>query len=354
MLAAPAHDRHLMRVLLAPMPAALRLQLRRLLRGVPGIELVGQILGDGSGVEIVRQTNAQCVLLDMAFATEQMLREFMAGAPELKYLVLYPAQQQVAGALMKDTRLGWLERPVMLDDEAHDGAFARQLRQRLGAVDSPFKAPDAGKDVPSTSTLATRPWQGHLDVLAVGASTGGPQALQVLFGGLARAARPLTFPILVTQHMGEGFVAALAHSLQENTGIPTVEAEHGMLLLPGHAYLAPGGRHLRMARQGQHAVCRLDDGPPENFCKPSVDVMLRSLSQLVPLRVLVVMLTGMGQDGLLGCQGLHASGSVILAQDKASSVVWGMPGAVAQAGICSAVLPLAQLASQVLKLAGNS
>ncbi|MEY4139712.1 MAG: hypothetical protein RLZZ371_1894 [Pseudomonadota bacterium] len=343
-----------MRVLLAPMPAALRLQLRRLLRGVPGIDLVGQILGDRPDVDIVRQTNAQCVLLDMASATEQMLREFMAGAPELKCLVLYTVKYHGACASMRDPSLGCLERPVLLDDEPLDGEFARQLRQRLGAVGSPFKAQDSGKDVPSTSPAPTQRAQRHFDVLAVGASTGGPQALQVFFGGLARAARPLTFPILVTQHMGEGFVAALAHSLQENTGIPTVEAEHGMLLLPGHAYLAPGGRHLRMARQGQHAVCRLDNGPPENFCKPSVDVMLRSLSDLVSLRVLVVMLTGMGQDGLLGCQGLHARGSVILAQDKASSVVWGMPGAVAQAGICKAVLPLEQLAPQVLKLAGNS
>jgi two-component system chemotaxis response regulator CheB len=196
-----------------------------------------------------------------------------------------------------------------------------------------------------------------LDVLAIGSSTGGPQALQVLFAGLASFGLPIAFPVVVTQHMTVGFVGALAASLQTHTGIPTREAEDGMLLQPGQAYLAPGGRHLRLERlesqpQNLQLVCKLDDGPPENYCKPAVDVMLRSLAQAAPLRTLVVMLTGMGQDGLLGCTQLHADGATILAQDQASSVVWGMPGAVAQAGICRAVLPLEQLAARVLQRTG--
>jgi two-component system, chemotaxis family, protein-glutamate methylesterase/glutaminase len=135
--------------------------------------------------------------------------------------------------------------------------------------------------------------------------------------------------------------------------MPTVQATDGMPLLPGRIHLAPGGRHLLLARQGDLVVCRLDDGSPESFCKPAVDPMLRSIISVYGGRALAVILTGMGQDGLLGCRALVEAGGAVLAQDEATSVVWGMPGAVAQAGICRAVLPLKGIAEGILKLAGG-
>ncbi len=342
-----------MRVLLAPMPAAQRLQLRRLLRDMPGIDGVSQLMGDRPLLDVAHETGVQFVLLDTDHVSEHLLHECMANAAITTCLLLHPAQHHTAGIVPIDPKLELLERPVTLDNEPWDGPFALKLRQRLGVKDSTLQGSNSPTRIQIKHLATTKFAPRRFDVLAIGASTGGPQALQIFFAELVRLGQPITFPLLVTQHMAVGFIPALAHSLQTNTAIPTFEAEDGMLLLPGHAYLAPGGRHLRMEQQGLHAVCRLDDGPAENFCKPSVDVMLRSLTQTASLRTLVVMLTGMGQDGLLGCQRLHAGGSFILAQDRASSVVWGMPGAVAQAGICRAVLSLEQLASHVLDLAGT-
>jgi two-component system, chemotaxis family, protein-glutamate methylesterase/glutaminase len=342
-----------MRVLLAPMPVGLRLQLRRLLRDLSGVEVVGQLLEGGTPAALVQETAAQAVVLDASHTSDAFLQSCLASSSITRCVLLHDTARCAVGAQLADARLKRLQRPPTLDDEPVQGAFARQLQQLLGAQPAPSGvAMPAAVTASASAPAATVQAGSHgIDVLAIGSSTGGPQALQVLFAGLAASGCALSFPIVVTQHMAAGFVAPLAQSLQANTGIPTHEAHDGMQVLSGHAYLAPGGRHLRLETQGALLVCRLDDGPPENFCKPAVDVMLRSLSQVRRLRTLVVILTGMGQDGLLGCQTLQAAGATILAQDKASSVVWGMPGAVAQAGICHAVLPLEQLAERVMKIA---
>ena len=153
--------------------------------------------------------------------------------------------------------------------------------------------------------------------------------------------------------MPPAFTRLLAEHLERSTSLPTVQATDGMLLAPGRIHIAPGGRHLLFARKGDGVVCVLDDGPPENFCKPAVDPMLRSITELYGGRAVAVILTGMGHDGLAGCRSLVAAGGTVVAQDEATSVVWGMPGAVAQAGLCEAVLPLNAIAEKILALAGG-
>ncbi len=188
------------------------------------------------------------------------------------------------------------------------------------------------------------------DVLAVGASTGGPAALPVL---LAPLAGKLTVPIVITQHIGLGFAASLAQSLTQQCNIAAHEAQDGAILQPGEVYLGPGGRHFTIRAERGALVARLDDGPPQCFCKPSVDVMLGSLADMPALRTLVVILTGMGQVGMAGSRRIKDQGGCILAQDQETSVVWGMPGAVAGAGLCDAVAPLPSLASAVLRKLGS-
>jgi two-component system chemotaxis response regulator CheB len=181
-------------------------------------------------------------------------------------------------------------------------------------------------------------------IIAVGSSTGGPQALPEVLIPLAGRLR---LPVVVTQHMPATFIPLLADHLTRNTGVSVVVAQDGMALQPGRVHMAPGGRHLLLVREDERVICRLDDGPPENFCKPAVDPMLRSVVRAFGGRTLAVILTGMGQDGLAGCRALVEAGGAVLAQDEATSVVWGMPGAVAQAGLCQAVLPLARLGEAV-------
>jgi two-component system chemotaxis response regulator CheB len=186
-------------------------------------------------------------------------------------------------------------------------------------------------------------------LLAVGCSTGGPRALLTLIRHLGPA--PLPVPVVITQHLPPMFTALLAEQLAGVGGPPCAEARDGDVLLPGHAWLAPGGHHLLIESGADGCLrARLSTAPPENHCRPSADPMLRSASAACGGRVLVVMLTGMGQDGLAGTRAVVAAGGTAIAQDEATSVVWGMPGAIARAGLCDQVLPLPGIADRVRHL----
>jgi two-component system chemotaxis response regulator CheB len=182
-------------------------------------------------------------------------------------------------------------------------------------------------------------------VLAIGSSTGGPQALIKLLKALGSG---FPLPVLITQHMPPAFTGILATHLNSQTGLNCSEARDGDQLEPSHAYIAPGTAHMTVRRGATSAFIKLDDGPPENFCRPSVDPMFRSVARCFGARTLAVVLTGMGADGSRGGKDIFTAGGTVIAQDEATSVVWGMPGAAAAAGICSAILPLDQIAPWVL------
>jgi two-component system, chemotaxis family, protein-glutamate methylesterase/glutaminase len=184
-------------------------------------------------------------------------------------------------------------------------------------------------------------------LLAIGSSTGGPQALFALVQGLGRV---LKVPTVLTQHMPATFTPILAQHITKLGGLPCSEATDGEPLVAGRLYLAPGDRHLLVETTRGALRARLSTDPPENFCRPSVDPMLRSAAASCEGRVLVAMLTGMGSDGLAGTRRVIEAGGTAVAQDEATSVVWGMPGAVAQAGLCTAVLPLPRIAPKLLEL----
>lgn len=184
-------------------------------------------------------------------------------------------------------------------------------------------------------------------LLAIGSSTGGPHALLALVRGFGAA---VGVPVVLTQHMPADFTPVLADHLNRAGGMPCAEAVDGEILQPGAMRLAPGNRHLLVEADGPALRVRLSDAPAENYCRPSVDPMLRSAAAACGGRVLLVMLTGMGRDGLAGTRDLIAAGGTAIAQDAATSVVWGMPGAIAQAGLCHAVLPLPDIAPRVLSL----
>lgn len=185
-------------------------------------------------------------------------------------------------------------------------------------------------------------------VLLIGSSTGGPQALMTLVTEIGPVID--RFPVLITQHMPPTFTTILAEHLGRSSRRPAHEAVDGEIVKAGQIYLAPGGRHMRVARQGTGAVIALDDGPPVNFCKPAVDPLFSSAIDVWQGGILAVVLTGMGSDGMRGGKEIVAAGGSVIAQDEASSVVWGMPGAAANAGICAAILPLNQIAPKLVRL----
>jgi two-component system chemotaxis response regulator CheB len=185
-------------------------------------------------------------------------------------------------------------------------------------------------------------------VLLVGSSTGGPQALTVLIQKLPAAIDRA--PLLITQHMPPTFTTVLAEHLSRIGGRGAHEAEDGEPVLAGGIYVAPGGRHMRVARDQSGIRIALGDDPPINFCRPSVDPLFSSAAQVWGSNTLAVVLTGMGSDGCHGAANIAAVGGSVIAQDEASSVVWGMPRAVAHAGICSAILPLTEIAPKIIRL----
>jgi len=185
----------------------------------------------------------------------------------------------------------------------------------------------------------------------IGSSTGGPQALNEVCCHLGAVIE--TVPVLIAQHMPPTFTTILAEHLARATAYPAREAEDGEALLAGRIYVAPGHRHLRVARINGQAVASLDDSGPVHFCKPSVDLLFASAAEVFGPAVLAVVLTGMGTDGTAGAADIVGSGGTVIAQDESTSVVWGMPGSVAQAGLCSRILPLPQIAPAILQAFGR-
>lgn len=210
-------------------------------------------------------------------------------------------------------------------------------------------APAPVAQAPSSGSPATRPFSNQAPkVLLIGSSTGGPQALMALVTDLGPVID--RFPVLITQHMPPTFTTILAEHLARSSRKPAAEAVDGEPVKPGRIYLAPGGKHMRVARSGADTVIALDDGPAVNFCKPAVDPLFTSAIDIWHGAILSVILTGMGSDGMRGGKDIVAAGGSVIAQDEASSVVWGMPGAAANAGICSAILPLNQIGAKVSRL----
>ncbi|WGD50824.1 chemotaxis response regulator protein-glutamate methylesterase [Bradyrhizobium sp. CB1650] len=209
-------------------------------------------------------------------------------------------------------------------------------------------APAPAVHAPS-APLATRPFSVQAPkVLLIGSSTGGPQALMALVTELGPVID--RFPVLITQHMPPTFTTILAEHLARTSRRPAHEAVDGEPVKAGRIYLAPGGKHMRVARNGTDVAIALDDGPAVNFCKPAVDPLFTSAIEIWHGGILAVILTGMGSDGMRGGKDIAAAGGSVIAQDEASSVVWGMPGAAANAGICAAILPLNQIGAKVNRL----
>jgi two-component system chemotaxis response regulator CheB len=222
---------------------------------------------------------------------------------------------------------------------------AKLARGKLALADAPPLAPSHGH----SSDFTLRPFAlTPPRVLLIGASTGGPQALTALIAQLAPVIERA--PVLITQHMPPTFTTILAEHLARASAHPALEAADGEPIVPGRIYLAPGGRHMTVARRGAQPVIALNDGPLINFCRPAVDPLFSSAAETWGVALLAVVLTGMGTDGTRGAQDIVAAGGSVMAQDESTSIVWGMPGSAANAGVCSAVLPLDQLGPKIVRL----
>ncbi len=360
--AAPA----LVRVMVCDDSLAIRGAIVRILETDPAIRVVARAVNGKAAIEELARTPVDVLVLDIEMPVMDGLTALpllLRADPQLRVIMASTLTTRGADIAMRALRLGaadYVPKPSAIG-LAGDDTFRRELIEKvkglarlrrraaaetLGRTASP---PGAGRSPPTPVRLHS-PAMMPARLLAIGSSTGGPQALFTLVQGLGDT---LSVPVVLTQHMPKTFTPILAEHISKLRGLPCAEAQHGETLKAGRIYLAPGDRHLLVERSTGGLQVRLSDDAPENFSRPSVDPMLRSAAVACDGRVLVAMLTGMGHDGLAGTRRVIDAGGTAVAQDEATSVVWGMPGAVAQAGLCHAVLPLPEIAGKLRTLLGR-
>lgn len=355
------------RVLVVDDSHVIRGLLSRSLGSDPGITVVATARNGKSAIDEVTRTEVDVVVLDIEMPVMDgmtALPQLLAARPGLQVIMASTLTLKGASISMKALSRGaadYVPKPTSTGEINSAEEFQRELINKVkswGAVARRRRgsAARAGSEV-APGPVARRFPAGPLklreapslfrpDCIALGSSTGGPQALFKVFQMMGKVT---DLPVFVTQHMPATFTTILAEHLGQASGMPAAEAKDGEPVVAGRIYVAPGDFHMTVQVDRGRKVMRLDKNPPENFCRPAVDPMLRSLAKAYNGKVLTVILTGMGQDGLKGGQELSAAGGVIAAQDEATSVVWGMPGAVASAGLCSAVLPLSDIGPYVRK-----
>jgi two-component system chemotaxis response regulator CheB len=330
--------------------AVIRGAIGRMLDADPAIRVVARAANGQAAIDELRRTAVDVLVLDIEMPVMDgmtALPLLLRADPGIKVIMASTLTTRGADIALHALRLGaadYVPKPTAVNG---DDVFRRELLEKVKGLAKMRRRLTAApaRDVAAlrlrpAPVLAPR-------LLAVGSSTGGPQALFTMIQGLGKT---LNVPVVLTQHMPATFTPILAEHIAKLGGMPCAEAQDGEALQVNRIYLAPGDRHLLVQAMRGGLQARVTTDPPENFCRPSVDPMLRSAAAACDGRVLVAMLTGMGQDGLIGTRRVIEAGGGAVAQDEATSVVWGMPGAVAQAGLCHAVLPLPRIAPKLLEM----
>jgi two-component system chemotaxis response regulator CheB len=278
----------------------------------------------------------------------ETLAEIQRLYPQLPVIMLNVPGEQGPTATLEALTLGandYVTKPESGPEFEHAlQSVSVELAQKIRAF-CPEPRHDQVSEIPRSHSISSSKGETRVDILAIGASTGGPNALNDLICSL-----PANFPIptVIVQHMPPVFTQLLAQRLATRCKLRVAEARNNQQLLPGEAWVAPGDFHMTVRREGSIVRIATNQEPPENSCRPAADVLFRSVAQVYGAGVLAVVMTGMGQDGLRGCEEIHAAGGQILVQDEESSVVWGMPGFVVRAGIADGILPLQDLAGEIV------
>jgi len=353
--------------------AVIRGLLTRALESDPAITVISSVSNGDLAVKAIKRHDIEIVVLDIEMPVMDgmtALPLLLEARPEAQVIMASTLTHQNAEISLRAMAKGaadYVTKPSSTSEIHSADSFRRELTEKIKAVaasgrsgrrsayrragpadagGAPAPAPVKAAEVKLRKAPILPP-----EIIAIGSSTGGPQALIKVLPELVKGLRQ---PIVITQHMPATFTALLAEHITRAAGRQCAEGKDGERVEPGRIYLAPGGYHMVLKPTSDGPIIRLNQDPPENFCRPAVDPMLRSMAPIFGTRLLVIILTGMGADGQKGSKEVTAAGGTVIAQDETTSVVWGMPGAVAMAGLCSAVLPLQQIASYAHKIAVRS
>jgi len=350
------------RVMLVEDSAVVRGMVRKWLEGIPDVVVVSSADNGQKAIDMVGSTRPDIIILDIEMPVMDGLTALpgiLRNAPQAKVIISSTLSRKNAEVTLKAMSLGasdYITKPSF----ARDGNDAREMfkqdlvRKVTGLAQSPkhvrsssegsssswaaIPAADTAFKFRKASAIVPR-------VLVLGASTGGPAALTRVFEDLKP--RFGDVPVLVAQHMPPTFTALLGEKLARLSGLSGGEGVRDEPVVPGRLYVAPGGMHMRVTRKNNEIVIALDDGPPINHCRPAVDPLFESISKHYGNSALAAVLTGMGSDGAKGAAAIANAGGSVFAQDEASSVVWGMPGATAAAGACVALVELEKMGEKL-------
>ncbi len=341
------------RVLIVDDSVVIRRLVTHALQEDPSLEIVGSAPNGSIGLARIPQLNPDVITLDIEMPEMnglEMLRELRKSYKDVRVIMFSTLTERGASATMEALSLGADD---YVTKASNEGSLDRSMASLRGDLIPRIKqfflmegetaAPPPGAPLATAKPVTKVPPQASLyrahvppEVVCMGISTGGPTALGAIIPTIP-ADFPL--PILIVQHMPPMFTRLLAERLQANTKLKVEEAAEGALVEPGKILIAPGNYHMRVCKKGLKVIVKLDQEPPENSCRPAVDVLFRSVEETYGAAAIAAVLTGMGCDGLRGAEVLKAHGAYVIAQDEASSVVWGMPGVVANAGLADAVVP---------------
>jgi two-component system chemotaxis response regulator CheB len=318
-------------------------------------DVVGTASNGRAAIDLVDRAQPDIVLLDLDMPELDgigTLPHLLKKRPQMSVIVVSTLTQRNADISLKCLSLGavdCLPKPESSREVTTSTGFRGELIAKLQGLAASRHRKTASQPAvarPEPAVRAApmaRPRAGTVAprCLLIGASTGGPRAVTQVIAGLGLALQRV--PVLIVQHMPPIFTSVFAEQLRAQSGVMAREPQHGEKLVAGQIYVAPGGRHMGLAREAQPTI-RLDDGPPVNFCRPAVDVLFRDAAAVFGASALAVVLTGMGSDGTHGAQALVEAGANVIVQDEATSTVWGMPGSIAKAGLAQEILPLDRIA----------
>ncbi|MXG87931.1 chemotaxis-specific protein-glutamate methyltransferase CheB [Nocardioides flavescens] len=355
------------RVLVVDDSVVIRRLVSDVLAADPAIEVVGTAVNGRAAQAKAQQLRPDLITMDIEMPEMngiEAVRALRASGSRVPIIMFSTLTERGAAATLDALSAGASD---YVTKPANVGSVGRSMEQVREALIPRIKSlvprpagpagrrttPEAGRHLPAAAAPAapvrlrepaTPPPAGHR-LLVIGSSTGGPEALTTLLGALP----PLPVPVAIVQHMPPLFTRQFASRLDRMCPFPVREAEAGQVMAPGTVTIAPGDFHLTVVARGTDLMTKLDQGPAENFCRPAVDVLFRSAASLLGAQTLGLVLTGMGHDGRDGSRALVSAGASVLAQDEASSVVWGMPGAVARAGLAEQLLPVPALAQEIVR-----
>jgi two-component system, chemotaxis family, protein-glutamate methylesterase/glutaminase len=349
------------RVLIVDDAVVIRRMLADVLSSDPALTVAGSAANGRIALAMIPQFNPDILILDVEMPEMdglQTLAEVRKLYPFLPVIMFSTVTQRGAAATLDALSLGandYVTKPANVGGAAQAIERIRQeLIPKIKLFCQPMAALAASKlprpavalqNLANNMSIDPRR-QEIIGAVAIGISTGGPNALAEVIPVIPRN---FPVPVFIVQHMPPIFTKLLAHRLNARAQIETAEATPNSKVMPGNAYIAPGDYHMVVSREGRDVIIKTTQEPPENSCRPAVDVLFRSIAKTYGARALAVIMTGMGQDGLRGCMEIREQGGRILAQDEKTSVVWGMPGFVVNAGLAETVVPLEGIGPEIVR-----